>query len=367
MSIRKIIHVDMDAFYASVEQRDFPELRGKPIAVGGGGERGVVMTASYEARPFGVRSAMPGRKAKELCPDLIFVPTRFDAYREASQKIRAIFYSYTDLVEPLSLDEAYLDVTENHHNIPYATKVAKEIRQRIFEDTGLTSSAGVSYNKFLAKTASDINKPNGMKVILPEEASTFLEAMKIEKFHGIGKATTAKMHQLKIYTGADLKKLSEHELHQRFGKAGIHYYHIVRGNDNRVVNPDRIRKSVSVENTFNQDTKDKQVLAGEIRNMSEALDARIQKAKVSGKTITLKLKYSDFKSISRSITIDHPTSDITEIVKQCVHLLYKVELIRTIRLIGIGISNLTNDVKGAGVPQLSLGLEESGFEKAGHE
>ncbi len=356
MSIRKIIHIDMDAFYASVEQRDNSDLRGKPIAVGGDGERGVVMTASYEARPYGVRSAMPGRKAKELCPDLIFVPTNFDAYREASQKIRAIFYHYTDLVEPLSLDEAYLDVTENKHNIPYATQIAKEIRERIFEDTGLTSSAGVSFNKFLAKTASDINKPNGMKVILPEDAPAFLEAMKIEKFHGIGKATASKMHKLEIYTGADLKQLSEHELHQRFGKAGIHYYHIVRGNDNRAVNPDRERKSISVENTFRTDTKDKDILAGELRDMSDALDARIEKAKASGKTITLKIKYSDFKSITRSITIGQPTADIDEILRLGIHLLDKVELVRTVRLIGIGISNLGDDSEGEEIPQLSLGL-----------
>lgn len=356
MSIRKIIHIDMDAFYASVEQRDNPKLRGKPIAVGGGGERGVVMTASYEARPYGVRSAMPGRKAKELCPDLVFVPTNFDAYREASQKIRAIFYDYTDLVEPLSLDEAYLDVTENKYDIPYATQVAKEIRQRIFEDTGLTSSAGVSFNKFLAKTASDINKPNGMKVILPEDAPAFLEAMKIEKFHGIGKATAAKMHKLEIYTGADLKRLSEHELHQRFGKAGIHYYHIVRGNDNRAVNPDRERKSISVENTFRTDTKDKDILAGELKDMSDSLNARIEKAKASGKTITLKIKYSDFKSITRSITTDHPTADIDEILRLGIHLLDKVELVKTVRLIGIGISNLSEDSESEEIPQLSLGL-----------
>lgn len=357
MSIRKIIHIDMDAFYASVEQRDFPELRGKPIAVGGGGERGVVTTASYEARPFGVRSAMPGRRARELCPDLIFVPPRFDAYREASQKIRAIFYDYTDLVEPLSLDEAYLDVTENHHGIPYATQVAKEIRQRIFEDTGLTSSAGVSYNKFLAKTASDINKPNGMKVILPDDAPAFLEAMKIEKFHGIGKATAAKMHKLEIYTGADLKQLSEHELFQRFGKAGIHYYHIVRGNDNRAVNPDRIRKSISVENTFTKDTADKSILAEEIRDMSGSLEARIQKAKAKGKTVTLKIKYSDFKSVTRSITVDTPTADISEILNLGLHLLEKLDLRRSVRLVGIGISNLTDeDEEAAQAPQLSLEL-----------
>ncbi|MCK0070867.1 DNA polymerase IV [Kordiimonas laminariae] len=356
MSIRKIIHIDMDAFYASVAQRDNPELRGKPIAVGGGGERGVVMTASYEARAYGVRSAMPGRKAQELCPDIIFVPSNFDAYREASQKIRAIFNDYTDLVEPLSLDEAYLDVTENKHGIPYATQVAKEIRERIFKDTGLTSSAGISFNKFLAKTASDINKPNGMKVILPEDAPAFLEAMKIEKFHGIGKATAAKMHKLDIYTGADLKQLSEHELHQRFGKAGIRYYHIVRGNDNRAVNPDLERKSISVENTFRQDTKDKNILADELKDMSESLDTRIEKAKASGKTVTLKIKYSDFKSITRSITIDHPTADIDEILRLGIHLLDKVELAKTVRLIGIGISNLSDDNGDEEIPQLSLGI-----------
>ncbi len=357
MGLRKIIHIDMDAFFASVEQRDFPELRGKPIAVGGGGERGVVAAASYEARQYGVRSAMPGRRAKELCPDLIFVKHRFDAYREVSGQIREIFHHYTDLVEPLSLDEAYLDVTENKPGIQYATQIAKEIRTKVFEQTHLTCSAGVSYNKFLAKTASDINKPNGMKVILPEDAPAFLETMKIEKFHGIGKATAAKMHKLGIFTGMDLKKPSEHELHQRFGKAGIHYYHIVRGIDNRSVSPDRIRKSISVENTFSKDTNDKTVLAAEIRSQGQSLDARIKKAEAKGKTITLKLKFSDFKAITRSVSVSRPTSDIEEIQSLALQLLDKVELTKTVRLLGIGISNL-DERPAEELPQLDLGLSE---------
>lgn len=342
----------MDAFYASVKQRDFPELRGKPIAVGGGSERGVVMTASYEARQFGVKSAMPGGEAKRKCPNIIFVPARFEAYREASAVIRAIFRDYTDLVEPLSLDEAYLDVTENKHNIPYASNVAKEIREKIFEETKLTASAGISFNKFLAKTASDMKKPNGQTVILPEDAKALLEEMKIEKFHGIGKATAAKMHAIDIYTGADLKSLSEHELHQRFGKAGVHFYHIVRGDDRRPVNPNSVRKSISVEDTFQTNIDEKDTLIANIERLCETLESRAKKSDAAGKTLTLKLRFSDFNTITRSITVDHPISLQSQTYPLSLHLLDKVELEKPIRLIGIGVSNLNDD--SAIAPQLSL-------------
>jgi len=343
----------MDAFYASVEQRDFPELRGKPIAVGGRGERGVVMTASYEARKFGVRSAMPGGEAERKCPELIFVPARFEAYREASKIIRTIFRDYTDLVEPLSLDEAYLDVTVNKYQIPYASAVANEIRQRIFEEIKLTASAGISFNKFLAKTASDMKKPNGQTVILPEDAEAVIATMAIEKFHGIGKATAAKMHEINIYTGADLKKHSEHELNQRFGKAGIHFYHIVRGNDQRSVNPNSVRKSISVEDTFRKNLSEKEAIAGEITKLSNVLERRAKKAEMGGRTLTLKLRYADFHTISRSITVDQLIIAMDDIEQLALHLLDKVEFSKPIRLIGLGLSNLGEEIKNT-TPQLNF-------------
>jgi len=358
--LKKIIHIDMDAFYASVEQRDFPELRGKPIAVGGGSERGVVCTASYEARKFGVRSAMSGIKARNLCPDLIFVKTRFDAYKKVSAQIREIFFDYTDLVEPLSLDEAYLDVTENKSNIPYATKLAKEILTRIYKETGLTASAGVSYNKFLAKSASDINKPAGMKVILPDEAAEFLENLPIEKFHGIGKVTAAKMKSHNIFRGIDLKKISEHALHQRFGKSGLYYYNIVRGIDNRVVNPNSVRKSISAESTFGQNITDKDNIIQEINNISEELYARCQKSKTKGYTLVLKIKYADFKIISRRITIETVIMELDQMKELALHLLEKIELENAVRLIGLGIASLKEEnVEAEEKEQFLLDLKEA--------
>ena len=332
----------MDAFYASVEQRDNPNLIGKPVAVGGESERGVVCAASYEARKYGVYSAMSGFKARQLCPNLIFVKTRFDAYKKVSATIRDIFHDYTDLVEPLSLDEAYLDVTNNHYDIPYATQVAKEIRSRIFEETKLTASAGVSYNKFLAKSASDINKPNGMKVILPEDASLFLEVLKIEKFYGIGKVTASKMHALKIYNGKDLKNVSQHELYRTFGKSGLFYYDIVRGIDNRSVNPNRVRKSISVENTFSQNITDIILLKKEIEKISISLYERVLKAKAKGNTLVIKIKFSDFQSISRRITIDVPIEDALKIKELSFHLIEKINLTKPVRLLGVGLSSLNN-------------------------
>jgi len=286
----------MDAFYASVEQRDDPALRGKPIAVGGGSLRGVVAAASYEARKYGVRSAMPSVTAKRLCPNLIFVKHRFEVYREVSQQIRAIFLDYTDLVEPLSLDEAYLDITENKKSLNSGTLIAEEIRKRIFETTNLTASAGVSYCKFLAKIASDINKPNGIKVITPDEAIPFLETLKIEKFHGIGKVTAKRMHKLGIHTGGDLKKRTEIELFQRFGKAGRHYHKIVRGIDNREVNPNRIRKSLGTERTFQEDLDKWEDLKAKLDPIIDNVFQSLKEKENFGRTINLKIKNADFQT-----------------------------------------------------------------------
>jgi len=274
----------MDAFYAAVEQRDHPELRGKPVAVGGSASRGVVASCSYEARKYGVRSAMPSITAKRQCPDLIFVKHRFDVYREVSQQIRAIFHEYTDLVEPLSLDEAYLDVTENKKGIKSGTIVANQIRKRILEETQLTASAGVSFNKFLAKTASDVNKPNGICVITPDDAIEFLEALKIERFYGIGKVTAKKMNAFRIFNGADLKKWSEIDLVKRFGKAGRHYYRIVRADDSRAVNPHRIRKSIGAERTFSNDLQTISEMKERLLAISEIVFGHCKKLDNYGRT-----------------------------------------------------------------------------------
>ena len=334
----------MDAFFASVEQRDHPELRGKPIAVGGSGGRGVVAAASYESRKFGVRSAMPSVTAKRLCPDLIFVPHRFDVYRAVSQQIRAIFAEYTDLIEPLSLDEAYLDVTQNKKQIPSGTLVAEEIRKRIFEDTQLTASAGISYCKFLAKIASDINKPNGLKVITPKEALPFLETLPIKTFYGIGKVTAKKMNEMGIFTGADLKQLSEIELSKRFGKVGRFYYNIVRGIDERPVNPNRIRKSISSETTFRADIDDLATLQKKILPLLEEVFEHLQKNNNYGRTLTLKIKNAQFQTITRSKTFG---SDVKEaaIFKTTVLQLLEENYLQVgkIRLLGVGVSNLMSE------------------------
>jgi DNA polymerase-4 len=302
---RKIIHVDMDAFYASVEQHDNPDLKGKPIAVGGGSDRGVVAAASYEARKYGVRSAMPSVTAKRLCPDLIFVKSRFDRYREVSVQIREIFQDYTDLVEPLSLDEAYLDVTENKYNFPSATIIAYEIRRRIYEVTGITASAGISVNKFIAKIASDYNKPNGQKTILPEEIIEFLEQLDIRKFHGIGKVTAEKMYQFGIFNGFDLKQKSLEFLAENFGKSGTHYYKIVRGIHKSPVKPDRIRKSLGAERTFSENISSEIFMKERLIQIAEEIEKRIATSDVAGKTVTLKIKFRDFKTQTRSKTLPY--------------------------------------------------------------
>jgi DNA polymerase-4 len=355
---RKIIHIDMDAFFASVEQRDNPELRGKPVAVGGSGRRGVVAAASYEARKFGVRSAMPGMTAARLCPELIFVRARFDAYKQVSQQIREIFFDYTDLVEPLSLDEAYLDVTENKKSNPSATLIAQEIRSRIFETTGLTASAGVSFNKFLAKVASDINKPNGIKVITPPEANHFLITLPVEKFHGIGKVTAKKMHQLGIHNGADLQAWSKEDLVRLFGKSGGWYYHVVRAEDNRAVCAEHVYKSVSVEETFMEDYDDLSILSKELNDLTERLFKRLVRHGEYGKTLTLKIKNAAFQSITRSRTFPHELKDPEDVFKFSLDLLEKnMVSVGKIRLLGIGLSNFPGEkTEGKGI-QLELDLE----------
>ena len=355
LPVRKIIHVDMDAFFASVEQRDFPEYRGKPIAVGGSQQRGVVAAASYEARRYGVRSAMSSVQAAKRCPELIFVKSRFDVYRQVSQQIRQIFGQYTDLVEPLSLDEAYLDVTENKKQHRSATHLAQAIKDQIFQETELTASAGVSYNKFLAKIASDINKPNGLKVILPEEAEAFLEALSIEKFHGIGKVTAQKMRSLGIHRGYDLKQWSEEALYHHFGKAGRYFYKIVRGTDDRLVNPERVRKSLGAERTFDYDLETSEALAEHIQAIAQILHERMQKNDTQGYTLTLKVKYADFTQITRSISQRQLIRELSTIQKLATGLLHQVNIEKqSVRLLGLSVSNLKKEEKTFEGQQLSF-------------
>ena len=344
-SNRKIIHVDMDAFYASVEQLDNPDLRGKPIAVGGGGERGVVAAASYEARKFGVRSAMSGVQARKNCPNLIFVKPRFERYKEISKKIRTIFNEYTNLVEPLSLDEAYLDVTVNKKGNPSASLIAKEIRQRIFDELHLNASAGISNSKFVAKIASDINKPNGQKTIPPEEVLTFLEELPIEKFYGIGRVTTAKMYNLGIFKGSDLKAKSEEFLIEHFKSSGSHYYHIVRGNMHSEVKPNRERKSVAAEHTFVQNLTSEVFMLQKLQKISEELEQRLIHSKVSGKTITLKIKYSDFTIQTRSKTLPYFVKDKSILYSTVEELLFQEKVLESVRLLGISVANLNINSK----------------------
>jgi DNA polymerase IV len=341
---RKIIHVDMDAFYASVEQRDNPELRGKPVAVGGSRERGVVAAASYEARRYGVHSAMPSITAKRKCADLVFVKPRFEVYKEISLEIRAILSEYTNLIEPLSLDEAYLDVSHNLKDLPYATQVASEIRVRIRETTGLTASAGVSYNKFLAKLASDQRKPNGMFVITPDMGPAFVETLPVSKFHGIGPATAAKMNGLGIFTGADLRAQSFRFLQERFGKVGSYYYAISRGIDERPVRPDRIRKSVGAENTFDRDLWSLEEFGSELQPILDKLWRHCERAGIRARTVTLKVKYQDFEQITRSRT--RPDALRTRALLERVTLDLLSPLLPTkkgVRLLGVSLSNLDTE------------------------
>jgi DNA polymerase-4 len=343
LPIRKIIHVDMDAFYASVEQMDNPDLKDKPLAVGGSGKRGVISAASYEARKYGVKSAMSGNLAIKLCPELIFVKPNFERYTEISKKIRKIFYDYTDLVEPLSLDEAYLDVTQNKKGNPSASLIAKEIRQRIFDEVGLTASAGISINKFVAKIASDYNKPNGQKTVNPEEVIEFLEALEIRKFYGIGKVTAEKMYQKGIFTGKDLKTKSADYLEENFGKSGRSYYYIVRGIHNSEVKPNRIRKSLAAERTFLDNLTSEVFMLKKLELIAEEVSKRLEKSKVAGKTITLKIKYSDFTLQTRSKTLPYFVSDAAIILDTSKDLLYQENLKESVRLLGISLSNLNTE------------------------
>ena len=353
-SNRKIIHIDMDAFYASVEQMDNPELRGKPIAVGGSENRGVVAAASYEARKFGVRSAISGVLAKKNCPELIFVKPRFDRYKEISKKIHKIFHDYTDLVEPLSLDEAYLDVTHNKKGNPSATLLAQEIRLRILNEVGLTASAGISINKFVAKIASDYNKPNGQKTVNPEEVISFLEELPIRKFYGVGKVTTEKMYQLGIFTGLELKSKSLDFLSTHFGKSGAFYYHVVRGIHNSEVKPNRITKSVAAEHTFDTNLSSEIFMLEQLENIATNLERRLKKHNIAGKTVTLKIKYSDFTQQTRSKTVPYFIADKGLIFENVKELLYQERMKDSVRLLGISLSNLNTEQKKTVVVQLQF-------------
>ena len=350
---RKIIHVDMDAFYASVEQHDFPELKGKPLAVGGG-MYGVVAAASYEARKFGVRSAMPGKIAMERCPHLIVVKPRFQRYKEISMQIRKIFYEFTDLVEPLSLDEAYLDVTENKKDIESANEIAREIRKRIFEETGLTASAGISINKFLAKVASDYNKPNGQKTIHPTQILDFMEELPIEKFYGIGKVTANKMHELHIFKGLHLKEKSLEELVNLFGKSGNYYYNVVRGIHHSEVKPNRIQKSVAVEETFWENLVDEDAVFKQLEIISADLETRLSKKEIKGKTLTLKIKYKDFTVFTRSRTQETYYLNADDYYETAKKLWELRPFDKPIRLLGLSLSNLNTMEKTQVSVQLKI-------------
>jgi len=344
---RKIIHIDMDAFYASVEQRDFPEYRGKPIVVGGSPDgRGVVATASYEARQFGIHSAMSARKAIQLCPDALFVRPRFDAYKSVSVSIREIFRRYTDLIEPLSLDEAYLDVTVDKLAIGSALSIAQEIKDAIKNELNLSASAGVSSNKFVAKIASDMNKPDGLTFIGPSKIAAFMEKLPVEKFFGVGKVTADRMKKMGFYTGADLKKLSEEELVRKFGKTGRFYYKIVRGIDERPVQPHRLTKSLGAEDTFEQDLDTADEMLTELEQIAEKVTERLERNKLKGKTLTLKIKFNDFKQITRNQSFATPIADYFSIYAAAKELLLKAEMNgKSVRLLGISLSNFGNTVQ----------------------
>ena len=339
---RKIIHVDMDAFYASVEQRDDPRLRGKPVAVGGSSRRGVVAAASYEARKYGVHSAMPSITAQRRCSEIIFVKPRFEVYKEVSMQIRSIFGDYTSLVEPLSLDEAYLDLTEPLRGGPTATAIAREIKERIHEETNLTASAGVSFNKFLAKVASGMNKPDGLTVVRPDQCQRFIDGLAIEKFFGVGKVTAKKFRNMGIRNGADLRERSKVELERSFGKAGRYYYHVCRGEDNRPVRSSWRRKSIGAERTFFDDIQQESEFDEKLKDVCERVSERMRKLKASGRTVTVKIKYHDFQISTRSKTLPNEVHELSELYSVGSHLLRTPNLpARPVRLLGVSVSNLT--------------------------
>jgi DNA polymerase IV len=356
--MRKVIHVDMDAFYAAIEQRDDPSLRGRPLAVGAAVGRGVVMTASYEARPFGVRSAMPSSRALRLCPDLQFVRPRFDVYKRESRRIREVFARYTDLIEPASLDEAYLDVTEPKGGPMSAVAVARAIKAAIRAETGLTASAGVSFNKFLAKTASGLEKPDGLTVILPAQALGFLAALPIDRFHGVGPATARRMRELGIARGADLQARSERELVAAFGRVGAHYWRIAMAQDARPVEPDRPRRSLSVETTFDHDLRDEVALTAELAPLAQELAARVERAGFPCRTLTLKIRYADFAIASRRTTQRHPFVGCEAILAAgCALLAQRPRGAEAIRLLGLGVSSPADEAepRQLGLPLMAAG------------
>ncbi|MBI1181819.1 MAG: DNA polymerase IV [Alphaproteobacteria bacterium] len=339
-AVRKIIHIDMDAFYASVEQRDDPSLRGRPVAVGGSRRRGVVAAASYEARAFGVRSAMPSVTAQRKCPELVFVKPRFEVYKQVSAAIRAIFAAYTPLVEPLSLDEAYLDVTEAAAG-GSATEVAQAIRDRILAETGLTASAGVSFNKFLAKVASDQRKPNGQFVIPPGQAQAFIDGLEVGRFHGIGPVTAERLRRLGIFTGADLRRQPPELLQRQFGKAGAWYHAIANGEDDRPVVPHRRRKSVGSETTFAEDLDDREQIEARLEAIAAEVARHCDRAQVAGKTVTVKVKFADFQQVTRSRTAERAVAGTAQIARAAVDLMAGLfPLPKRIRLLGVTVSNL---------------------------
>jgi DNA polymerase-4 len=346
----------MDAFYASVEQRDQPEYKGKPLVVGGSPDRrGVVAAASYEARRYGIHSAMPSRTAIQKCPHLIFVRPRFEVYRQVSDMVREIFHSFTDLVEPLSLDEAYLDVTHNKRGLPSATLIAREIKAKIFAETNLTASAGISINKFLAKTASAINKPDGLYLIPPEKAESFVEQLQIDKFYGIGSATAKKMHEAGVFTGADLKKWTEMDLLRKFGKVGSFYFHIVRGQDDRAVEPNRVRKSIGAEESFAEDLVDRHQMFNALEEICTTLQKRVEESATSGRTLTLKVKYADYQQVTRSRTFLESLHDRDVIMKTAMSLLDATEAqLKRVRLLGLALSNLDCEKEEEEHVQLTL-------------
>ncbi len=354
---RKIIHIDMDAFYASVEQRDDPALRGKPVAVGGQ-VRGVVAAASYEARKFGIRSAMPSVTAKRRCPELIFVKPRFDAYRAVSRQIRAIFADYTPLVEPLSLDEAYLDVTEDLQGIGIATAIAEEIRARIREETGLTASAGVSYNKFIAKLASDQNKPDGLCIVTPARGEAFVAALPVTRFHGIGPKTAAKMARLGIESGADLRAQSLAFLTHNFGSSGQYYHDLARAICHRQVKPDRPWKSLGAEDTFFEDLTGETALTAELEKISHTVWRRLSEKGIAGRTVTLKVKYQDFRIVTRAKSLGRAVANREEFLEiGCTLLRTLLPADRGIRLLGLTLSNLSLPAEAEPAPlELELPL-----------
>jgi DNA polymerase IV len=359
--VRKIIHVDMDAFFASVEQRDNPDLRGKPVAVGGGSKRGVVAAASYEARAYGVRSAMPSSKAARLCPDLIFVKPRFEAYRDVSRQIREIFARHTDIIQPLSLDEAYLDVTQDKQGIGSAVKIAKLIRAAIRAETGLTASAGVSYNKFIAKLASDQNKPDGLCVILPDDGPAFVASLPVRRFHGIGPRSAAKMASLGVHTGADLLTKDAAWLARHFGSWGEYLYKAARGIDDRPVNANSIRKSIGGETTYFDDKQNEDELRAALDDIIDLVWERIERHKARGKTLVLKARYSDFRTVTRSRTVAQIIADRTAFAQLGHDLLDQILPAEMgIRLLGLTLSGLVGEdaVPDGATPQQSFAFDD---------